>query len=196
MEQTHLTLPRLVSERVAQQSMPMNVMIVVAASVILAVSAQIAVPVPFSPVPFTMQTLAVVLIGATLGSKRGAAAATLYVLEGATGLPVFAGAAAGPVVLFGTTAGYLLAFPLAAWIAGFVSEKGWGQSVTRTVAGLALALAVILLGGWSWLVAGIRLTPSQAFAAGVAPFLIGDALKLALAASLLPAIYRMMNRAR
>lgn len=197
MEQTErLTLPRLVSEHVAHRSMPVNVMLVVAASVILAISAQIAVPLPFSPVPFTMQTLAVLLIGATLGSRRGAAAAALYLAEGATGLPVFAGAAAGPFILFGTTAGYLLAFPLAAWIAGFVSEKGWGQSIVRTVAGMALALAVIHLGGWSWLVAALGLSPAQAFAAGTAPFLVADALKLALAASMLPAVQRLVNRVR
>lgn len=197
MEQTErLTLPRLVSEHVAHRSMPVNVMLVVAASVVLAISAQIAVPLPFSPVPFTMQTLAVLLIGATLGSRRGAAAAALYLAEGATGLPVFAGAAAGPFILFGTTAGYLLAFPLAAWIAGLVSEKGWGQSIVRTVAGMALALAVIHLGGWSWLVAALGLSPAQAFAAGTAPFLVADALKLALAASMLPAVQRMVSRAR
>lgn len=197
MEHTeHLTLPRLVSERVAHRSMTVNVMLVVAASVVLAMSAQIAVPLPFSPVPFTMQTLAILLIGATLGARRGAAAAALYLAEGATGLPVFAGAAAGPFILFGTTAGYLLAFPLAAWIAGFVSEKGWGQSIIRSVAGMTLALTVIHLGGWSWLVAAIRLSPSQAFAVGTAPFLVADLLKLALAASVLPMAQGLVNRVR
>lgn len=195
MEHTeHLTLPRLVAERATSRAS--NVLLVIAASVLLATSAQIAVPLPFSPVPFTMQTLAVLLIGATLGSSLGAAAVSLYLFEGAIGLPVFAGATAGTLILFGSTAGYLLAFPLAAWIAGFVSERGWGASIVPTGIGMALALAVIHIGGWSWLVAGIHLTPAQAFAAGTAPFLLGDAIKLALAASLLPVAQRLIGRLR
>ena len=126
--------------------------------------------------------------------SRGAAAAALYLLEGASGLPVFALGRAGLGVLVGPTAGYLFAFPAAAWIAGRASERAWGRSLPLTLAGMAAAVAVLHLGGWSWLAAVIGLGPAQAFATGVAPFLLGDLVKLALAATALPMAQRAAER--
>src|SRR5207248_11216261 len=130
-----------------------QVLLVIAGSAIIALAAQIAIPVPFSPVPLTLQPLAVLLVGIALGTTRGSAAATLYLLEGVSGLPVFAQGHGGALWLIGPTAGYLYSYPAAAWLAGWFSERGWGSTVLRSVAGMLAALALIYAGGWAWLAA-------------------------------------------
>jgi biotin transport system substrate-specific component len=184
MQPTAITIPSVVVDRLVRGRATANILLVVAASALIAIAAQIAIPIPFSPVPLTMQPLAVIFLGAALGSTRGAAAAALYLLQGFSGLPVFAQGAGGAAWLIGPTAGYLLSYPLAAWVAGFVSERGWGHSVVRSITGMLLALTVIYLGGWSWLAALIG--PAAAFAAGVVPFVLADIVKVALGAALLP----------
>src|SRR6266550_9324589 len=141
------TIPAVLDQRRAIT----QVLLVIAGSAIIALAAQIAIPIPFSPVPLTMQPLAVLFIGIVLGSSRGAAAATLYLLEGAGGLPVFAQGHGGALWLVGPTAGYLYSYPAAAWLAGWFSQRGWGSTTVRAIAGMLAALALIYLGGWSWL---------------------------------------------
>ncbi len=187
-----LTIPRLLNERVIRGSAVTNVMLVVAASAIIAIAAQIAISVPFSPVPLTMQPLAVLLVGVILGSKRGAAAAILYLLEGASGAPVFAQLHGGAVWLAGATAGYLWSYPFAAFVAGWFSEKNWGSTIAPAVAGMLVALGVIYLGGWSWL--AVLTGARNAFVAGVAPFVIADVVKIAIAAALLPQAQRVIAK--
>lgn len=189
-----LTLPALVATRLAGESALRNVLLVVGASLLLALSAQVAIPIPFSPVPLTLQPLALLLLGGALGAGRAAMAVTLYLVEGATGLPVFAQGRGGALVLLGPTAGYLFAFPVAAAIAGWAAEKGWTRSPLRTIPMMALALAAIHLGGWSWLVAGIGLAPEAAFLTGVAPFLVNDVVKILIAAAVLPAAESIVAR--
>src|SRR5512141_369994 len=162
------TIPSILIDRVRGRA-ALNVLFIAGASVLIAIAAQISVPLPHSPVPLTMQPLAVLLIGVVLGSWRGAAAAALYLLEGFGGLPVFAQGHGGPAALIGPTAGYLLSYPLAAFVAGWVSERGWGSTAARAVAGMLAALMVIYAGGWSWL--AIVAGPGAAFALGIAPFL-------------------------
>ncbi len=192
---THvLTLPFLVQARLARHSIFREVLLVVGASVLLALSAQVAIP--WQPVPMTLQPLAVLLVGLTLGSRRGAAAVLLYLVEGACGLPVFALGRAGVAVLVGPTAGYLYAFPLAAWIAGRASERAWGRSLALSLGAMGAAVAVVHLGGWSWLAAVAGLGAERAFATGVAPFLLGDLVKIAVAATALPAVQRSVDRRR
>ena len=186
------TLPRFVTERVAQNSAVRNIALVIAASLLIAVAAQISIP--LQPVPMTLQPVAILLVGAALGSSRGAAAAALYLAEGFSGMPVFAGGAAGPLVFLGPTAGYLLAFPAAAWIAGIASERGWARSMMTTVPPMVLAIAVIHLGGWSWLATAMGLGAQKAFLLGVAPFWASDILKIAIAATLLPAAQSLLSR--
>ncbi|MFA6955173.1 MAG: biotin transporter BioY [Thermoanaerobaculia bacterium] len=192
MTTSSFTLPRFVSERLTQNSAVRNVALVVAASFLIAISAQIAIP--LQPVPMTLQPVAILLVGAALGSKRGASAAALYLLEGLSGMPVFAGGAGGPLVFLGPTAGYLLAFPAAAWIAGMASERGWARSMTTTIPPMALAIATIHLGGWSWLATAMGLGAEKAFFIGVAPFWASDILKIAIAATLLPAAQGLLSR--
>jgi biotin transport system substrate-specific component len=182
-----MTLPRYFREKLGARSATRNVLLVIAASLIIAASAKISVPVPFSPVPMTLQPLAILLVGAALGATRGAAAAALYLAQGAAGLPVFA----HPLGLAGPTAGYLLAFPVAAGAVGWLSERGWTADPLRTIGTMTLGIAIIHLGGWSWLSA-TGLGANRAFLAGVAPFLIGDLLKIAIAATVLPAVQKVL----
>jgi biotin transport system substrate-specific component len=179
-------------DRIIRGRVAVNMLLVIGASVLVALAAQVAIPVPFSPVPLTLQPLAVLLVGVTLGSTRGAAALALYLLEGASGLPVFAQSHGGAIWLVGPTAGYLYSYPAAAWVAGWFSERGWGNSVVRSIAGMLMALAVIYAGGWSWL--SISVGPSAALLMGIAPFILADIVKIAVGASLLPYAQRLVAR--
>lgn len=186
------TIPSILASRLIQGRAAANMLVVGAASVLIAVAAQIAIPVTFSPVPLTMQPLAVLLVGVTLGSVRGAAAALLYLFEGATGLPVFAQGHGGAHWIVAASGGYLMSYPFAAWLAGWLSERGWGSKTLRAVAGMLAALAVIYVGGWSWL--AMLTNPEAAFAMGVAPFVIADIIKIALGAALLPHLERLVRK--
>lgn len=190
MNEKALTIPSVVIDRIVRGRAAANVLLVLAASMLIAIAAQVAIPLPFTPVPLTLQPLAVIFIGVTLGSTRGAAAAALYLLEGFSGLPVFAQGNGGAFWLVGATAGYLYSYPFAAWVAGFVSERGWGNTVVRATSGMLLALGVIYLGGWSWL--AILTNPKAAFVAGVAPFVVADIIKVAIAAALLPRLQKLV----
>lgn len=160
---------------------------VVIGSLLLALSSQIKVP--MLPVPMTMQTFAVTLVGALYGWRLGAATVVAWLLQGAVGLPVFAGAVGGAAYFAGPTGGYLLVFPLAAALTGWLAERGWngsrpGLALVAMLAGNALCL----LGGAAWLSVLIGLP--KAVAVGVTPFLLGAALKSALAAATLRAFAR------
>lgn len=164
---------------------------IAAAVAVVAVSAQVAVPLPFSPVPMTLQPLAVLVVGAMLGPARGVSALVLYLLVGALGAPVFAPVGApGAARLIGPTGGYLLAFPIAAAIAGWSAAR---PGVVRLVAGLALAMGAIHAGGFAWL-ALLGGDTSRAFDMGFVPFLTGDLLKVGLAALLVLAGSRLRPR--
>jgi biotin transport system substrate-specific component len=192
MSEKAMSIPAVMLERLIRGRVAADMLVVVAGSMLIAIAAQIAIPLPFTPVPLTLQPLAVILVGVALGSTRGAAAAALYLLEGASGLPVFAGGHGGAIWLAGFTGGYLLSYPFAAWVAGFISERGWGSSIVRAVTGMLLALGVIYLGGWAWLA---FLTNAQsAFVNGVAPFVLADMVKVALGAALLPKAQSLIAR--
>lgn len=175
-----------------QHSVAKQVLLVVGASLFIAVAAQIAVPIPFTPVPLTLSPLAVLIVGIALGSRRGAAAAVLYLLEGLSGLPVGAQGHGGPLWLIGPTAGYLYSYPFAAFIAGWFSERGWGNSIPRAFAAMLIALVVIFAGGWSWL--AILSGPRAALTMGIVPFVIADLVKIAIGAALLPYAQRLVAR--
>ena len=156
-------------------SLARNAALVTAGSIAVAVAAQISVTVPGSPVPVTAQTFALLLVGIALGARRGALALALYLLEGALGLPVFAGGAAGPGAFVGPSAGYLLAFPPAAFIAGALAtpRSSW---VRVTIASLA-SHAVVFAFGLAWLARFVGV--ESVIAAGLVPFLPGEVLKIA-----------------
>jgi biotin transport system substrate-specific component len=196
MQTNTATIPSTLLSRIVRGRAALEVLLVIGGSAVIAIAAQIAILVPmppwFAPIPLTMQPLAVLLVGITLGSTRGAAAAALYLLEGFGGLPVFSMGHGGPLWLAGPTAGYLYSYPFAAWLAGWLSERGWGSTTLRAVVGMLAALGVIYLGGWSWLAAlsGARM----AWLAGVKPFILADIVKIALGASLLPQLQRLIAK--
>lgn len=172
-----------------------SVALVVAFSLFIALSAQVVIPLPFTPVPLTMQTFAVLLTGALLGWRLGALAVLLYLIEGAAGLPFFRGGNGGLDYLrFSVTAGYLLAYPLAALLTGWLAERGWDKKFLTAAAAIALGSIVILFGGWLGLLRFY--STEQAFALGVAPFIIGDIVKIALAAAALPSGWALLRRKR
>jgi len=166
--------------------------LVVFGSLLLAVSAQFKIP--LYPVPVTGQTLVVLLIGMTYGPRLGGITLAAYLFEGALGLPVFAGGAAGAAVLMGPTAGYLFGFLLAAIAMGYLAERGMGRTVVSTIAAMVIGNCVIYLFGALWLANFIGF--SQAIAAGVLPFLYGDALKLVVAAGVMPWAWRAVKSAK
>ncbi len=166
--------------------------LIVGASVVTALAAQVAVPLPWTPVPLTGQTFAVLLTGAVLGARRAFLAQVLYLLEGAVGLPVFAGGAAGALKLVGPTGGYLLAFPFAAAAVGALSERGWDRRLATMLLAMLLGSAIIFALG---LVQLSRFVPTGSlFAQGLLPFIPGDLLKSALAALAFPVAWRWAAR--
>lgn len=170
-------------------------LLIVASSLVTAAAAQIAIPLPWSLVPITGQTFAVLLSGAVLGARRAFLAQALYLAEGAAGFPVFAGGAGGAHVLVGPTAGYLIAFPFAAALTGALAERGWDRRFVTMLAAMLLGSVVIFASG----LAGLsRFVPSDRLAAtGLLPFLPGDLIKSALAAGAFPALWRILGaRAR
>lgn len=167
-----------------------SVGLVVAFSLLTALAAQIVIPV--GPVPITGQTFAVLLTGALLGSRLGAAAMIVYLIEGAVGLPFFRQGGAGLQHLLGPTGGYLVAFPAAAFITGAFAEHGWDKRFFSAAAAMAIGSVVILLSGWAWL--SFFYPPGYAFHAGVTPFIIGDIVKILLAAAVLPSGWALLRR--
>ena len=167
--------------------------LVVAFSLLVALSAQVVVPLPWTPVPVTLQTFAVLLTGALLGPRLGAAALFAYLLEGAAGLPFFSAGRGGlGHLLFSPTAGYLLAYPVAAYVTGRLAERGWDRRYLSAAAAMAVGSAIILAGGWLGLLRFFA--PAEAFARGVATFVAGDVLKIALAAAVLPSGWALVRR--
>jgi biotin transport system substrate-specific component len=168
--------------------------LIVAFSLLTALSAQVAIPLPLTPVPLTGQTFAVLLAGALLGSRLGALAMIAYLVEGALGLPFFRQGQGGlAYLLTSPTAGYLFSYPLAAFLTGYLAERGWDRRFPTAAAAMALGSLVILLCGWAWL-ARFTPTPTAAYEMGVRPFIIGDLLKIALAAAALPAGWAILRR--
>lgn len=159
--------------------------------VVIALAAQVVVPLPGTPVPFTLQTFAVLAGAAALGPFEGAAAVGLYVALGAVGVPWFAGASAG---LTGPSAGYLLGMLLAAPVVGLLAARGADRHVLATVGLMAAGSALVYLVGATWLAASIHVGAATAIRLGVVPFLAGDAVKAAAAALLLPGTWRLLRR--
>jgi len=170
----------------------LDIGLIIFGSLFVAISSQIAFYLPFTPVPITGQTFAVLIIGAVLGSKRGGWSLVLYVLEGILGLPVFAGATGGMAVLFGPTAGYLIGFIPAVILVGYLSEKGYDRNWISMLFALFLGLAVIYLFGIIRLFSFVG--KEKVFLLGVAPFLVGDVLKIGMVMILIPSGWKLLNK--
>lgn len=165
------------------------VVLAFAGSLLVAASAQLTVP--LWPVPMTMQTFAIVLVGAAYGWRLGGATLALYLAEGALGLPVFAGGAGNIASFAGPTGGYLVAFVPAAALVGWLVEMGWGKSIVMTALAMCLGTAIIFAGGLSWLSTFTGF--ERAVEVGMLPFLPGAVLKIGLAMAVLPIAWKLIN---
>lgn len=178
--------------------------LIILGSLFVAITAQ--VQVPLWPVPVSGQTFGALVVGLVLGWRLGGASLLLYIAEGTAGLPVFAKFAAGPAVMAGPTGGYIVGFVFAAAIVGYFAQRGWDRNVWRTAFAMLLGNIAIYIPGLIWLGlfyagpgaqyianTGATTVTGATIAAGLTPFLLGDALKLALAAALLPVAWRLLS---
>ena len=170
-----------------------NILLAVAGTLVLTISAKIQIP--FYPVPMTMQTLVVMMIGMILGPRLGTATLLLYFAEGLVGLPVFAGTpekGIGLSYMLGSTGGYLAGFIFAAATCGWLAQRGWDRNVWKTAGALLIGNAIIYLPGLLWM-AILFGFDKPILAWGLTPFILGDLLKVAIAALVLPLIWRTMS---
>jgi biotin transport system substrate-specific component len=168
-----------------------TLILIVAGTLFVAALSQVKIPLPFTPVPLTGQTFAVLLVGAALGSRRGAASLVLYLLFGAVGLPFFAGGASGLTYMSGPTLGYLVGFVVAAFVCGMLAERGLDRKVSTAILAFLAGQAIIYIFGVAWLT--VLLGFQRALMAGLVPFLLGDALKIGAAAIALPAAWKLVK---
>lgn len=159
---------------------------------LLTLSAKVNLPLPY--VPMTLQTLVVLMLGAAYGWRLGTATVVAYLAEGALGFPVFAGPVGGFAPLVGPTAGYLIGFVPAALVTGWLSERGWDQSVPRLFVAMGLGHCIILACGYLWLALGMKLGFEKAALVGLVPFIWATVIKNALGAALVPAVRRIVDR--
>jgi biotin transport system substrate-specific component len=171
-----------------------HVGLVVAGAFLIYLTALISIPVPGSPVPVTGQTFGVLLVGGALGFRRGISSVGLYVLLGVVGLPFFAEGKGGLEVIQGTNGGYLIGFIVAGALVGRLAELGWDRKLIGSVAAMLLGNVVIYVIGLPWLMAVTSQTVAWTLDNGLWPYLIGDALKLALAAAAFPAAWWVVGR--
>ncbi len=171
-----------------------DAVLVIGGSLLVALFAQISIDLPFTPVPITGQTFAVLLVGALLGSQRGAAALTAYLVEGVAGLPFFAGGESGIVILAGPKGGYLVGFVAAAFVVGWLAERGWDRRIPTTALAMLIGNVIIYLFGVLRL--GALIGFDKAPTLGLLPFIPGDLIKLALAAALLPLGWKLPGMRR
>jgi biotin transport system substrate-specific component len=169
-------------------------------TILTAIAAQISIPLPFTPVPFTFQPMVVLLGAAALGPKLGLSSQILYLSLGFAGLPVFAASPLlpqGAARLLGPTGGYLMAYPFAAWAAGWLAQRGFDRRYLTAVLSMLCGLAVVFGGGVLWLALASKpsIGLSGALATGFVPFIIPDLLKLLVAASVMPALWRITGSA-
>ncbi|MHC4538103.1 MAG: biotin transporter BioY [Planctomycetota bacterium] len=173
-----------------------DITLIIGGSLLIALSARVTILLPFSPVPITAQTFAVLMIGALLGAKRGGLAALAYIIEGVMGLPVFA-LGGGFAVLLGPTGGYLIGFILigfipAAYVTGFLAQKGWDRRIGTTVLAMIFGNIVIYTFGLLWLSRLIGISKAVPVE-GLYPFIVGDFVKIVLAAAVLPAGWKLLK---
>ena len=194
--------PTVLSTLVAGSTLDraIKVAAVVFTTALTAVAAQISVPLPFTPVPFTLTPMVVLLGGAVLGARLGMASQVLYLALGIAGFPVFAASAVlpqGALRLLGPTGGYLMSYPFAAFVAGALAERGFDRRYITSVIAMAAGLAVVFTFGVLWLAWFARPAHSGLGAAlrtGLYPFLPADIIKICIAAAIMPGIWRFLGR--
>ena len=182
--------PRVLAD-FATNTKAAQIALVVGGAAFVGVAAQIAIPLPFTPVPLTLQTFAVLLVGAALGSLRGVLSMVIYLLVGMVGVPWFAEGSSG---FSSASFGYILGFIFAAFIVGRLAERGASTTAARSAALMVIGNLAIYAVGVTWLKFAIDVNWATALSLGVVPFLIGDAVKIALAAGLLPLSWKGLEK--
>jgi biotin transport system substrate-specific component len=190
---TPRVLADLVPVRAFHNAVTRDMTLVAGSAALIGLAAQVAVPVPGSPVPVTAQTFAVLLAGTALGAGRALAALALYIGMGAAGMPWFAEHTSGTGM---PTFGYLIGMALAAVMAGALAQRGADRSPLRTAGVMLLGNAVIYAAGVTYLAHDLGISMSKAYEIGMQNYLIGDAFKIALAVGLLPAAWKLVNRGK
>ena len=183
----------LVDNFSGDRSLTRDLLYIVGVSLLTGLMAQIRITLPFTPIPLTGQTFAVLLSGVVLGSRRGFLCQALYLAEGAAGLPVFAGGAGSALHLLGPTGGYLWSFPVAAALLGWLVERGASRSSSKLAGALVVSDLLILASGAAWLHIVFRVPNSQSWFLGFYPFLGADILKIVLVGLSLPRILRRFS---
>lgn len=173
-----------------------DLLVVLGYAGLVGISAQLVIRLPFTPVPITGQTFAVLLGGLAVGTRRGALGMLLYLALGLAGVPWFAGGTHGISILSAPSFGYLVGFVFAACVLGSLARAGWDRNPLTVLLALVAGNVVIYLFGATWLAWRLHVGASEALTLGVTPFLVGDALKAALAAALLPAAWKLSGRSR
>ena len=198
------TLVNVVATRADERSeMAIRVLSVLFVTALTAAAAQISFPLPFTQVPFTFQPMVVLVGGLVLGSRLGFTSQVLYLMAGIAGLPVFAASATLPpglLRLFGPTGGYLMSYPIAAFVVGMLAERGFAKRYLTSVVAMLVGLAVIYSAGTVWLAYFARYIStsaavgmSAALATGVYPFMLADIVKLLAAAGITPGLWRLIG---
>ena len=196
---TGTTLLTTVSSR-TDLSIPIRAAAVLFVTVLTAVAAQVSLPLPFTPVPFTLQPMVVLVGGAALGARLGMASQVLYLLAGIAGLPVFATSAVLPqgfLRLLGPTGGFLMAYPFAAFVAGWLAERGFDRRYVTSVIAMGAGLTLIFALGvawFAWFAAPAPVGLPQALQLALYPFIVVDVIKILLAATVLPSVWTLTGR--
>jgi biotin transport system substrate-specific component len=185
-------VPIRLGERINAQAR--DVVLVVAGALFIYLTSLIVIPIAGSPVPITGQTFGVLLVGGSLGLRRGAVAVALYVLLGVVGLPFFAEGKGGLSIIWGATGGYLVGFILAGAVVGRLAELGWDRKIGGALGAMVVGSAVIYAVGLPWLKVVTGWTVEETIAHGLTPFVIGDTIKIILAAVLFPAAWWVVGR--
>jgi biotin transport system substrate-specific component len=190
------TLLQAVAAR-ADLSAAFRAAVVLFATVLTIAAAQVSIPLPFTPVPFTLQPMVVLLAGAALGPRLGMTSQVLYLALGLAGLPVFAASPVlpqGAMRLLGPTGGYLMSYPFAAFVAGYFAERGFDRRYLTSVLAMTAGLSVVFAFGVAWLAFGApHVGLSAAIATGLVPFVPADLVKILLAATILPSAWRFLR---
>ncbi len=186
----------LVPVRIGERVSPVlrNIVFIIAGALLIYLTSRISIPIPDSPVPFTLQNFGVLVVGGGLGMRRGGLAGLLYVALGAVGLPFFAEGKGGVDVILGTNGGYLVGFIVAAALVGRLAELGWDRRIGGAVGATLLGTLVIYVIGVPWLAQAAHLTPADAIAKGLEPFVVFDTIKLLVAAAVFPVAWWVVGR--
>jgi biotin transport system substrate-specific component len=193
--------PTVLSTLVAGSTLDraIKVAAVLLVTALTAIAAQISVPLPFTPVPFTLQPMVVLLGGAALGARLGMASQVLYLALGIAGFPVFAASAVlpqGALRLLGPTGGYLMSYPFAAFVAGALAERGFDRRYVTSVIAMAAGLALVFTFGviWlAWFARPVHAGLGAALNTGLYPFLPADIIKICIAAAIMPGLWRVIG---